>query len=208
MKRILITLTAFLISCGGDTPDYTPPQCSVDVFGDSLFYGPTLDPKPAARLQHLTGVPINDFSQSGRTFADFIQKSQQVIELSKSPIVVIELGGNDSFKPTTTDEYQQMVLTAMGMFRNQHLIFITFVPLEVIDGNDFWTPPVVSAVKSYNTRLLELAVTYDLDLVRWDLVPYTNWQTDTIDGVHRTQDAMELLLQPLSHAISKACKML
>lgn len=207
MIKLSIALALALTACGGGGEPVAPPvECSVDVFGDSLFYGPTLTPSPATSLTTMTGVTINDHSQMGRTLANLIQEQTHALAVSKSHIVVIELGGNDSFKPTTADEYEQMIHEVRRMFSDRHILFITFVPLDVIEDNIFWTTAVVEAVSSYNTRLLSLADTHSLDLVRWDLVPYAGWQVDTIDGVHRTQAAMDQLLIPLARSITTACE--
>ena len=202
MKRFIITLAvSVLTACGGGSD-----TCTVEIYGDSQLYRPTLAIKPADRLSELTGHRIIDHSVIGQTYTEFASRLSTVVAHSEpGSIVVIELGGNDAFIPISDDGYEALVRQTLVAFPDRQIIFITFVPLDVIPDNIFWTEPVVSAIHGYNQRLLKIADQRGLTLVRWDLVPYAGWQTDTIDGVHRTQAAMERLLGPLSDQISTMC---
>ena len=190
---------------------------SVELNGDSVMYGQGLDVRPSAYLQELLPeLNIQDKSQVGLALDSLVkgystpwlngpvprlgvQFAFNSIERT-ADIVVISLGGNDAYSDLSPVVFEEQLRGVIQRVKDEGRI-------PVLTGIVQLTPSAMGFDYLTVNRAIELnsitqKIAQDMNVVNanWDSVEYKGL-IDTIDGIHRSQPASNLLVQRLAETI-------
>lgn len=221
MRTIIVLCVIILVlclgSCGGSS-DISPfSPLKVELNGDSIVYGQGLDARPSVYLQSL--LPefiIEDKSQVGLTLDSLVKGystpwvNGPVPRLGIQPpfnqiertadVVVISLGGNDAYSGLSPDEFEVELREVIQVIKDEGR-------MPVLTGIVQLTPSTYGFNYSTVQRAIELnertkVVARDMNVLNsnWDTVEYLGL-LDTLDGIHRTQQASNLLIERLASTL-------
>lgn len=201
-RKFLVTLlSALLAACGGGGT--STKTCTVELIGDSILNGYNLQVTPAEYIKNaFSSVNIIQNTANGESLNSFIKNYKYD---TNADVVIFQLGLNDSLSKEAFDNFENNldVFLSKNISQGKKVVLTSIVKIDA-GQSDFWTPEVKERAIILNSIVLHYTRKYNLDNARWDLVPYA--YDDTIDGVHRIQDASNRLTSLLFPYISKQCK--
>lgn len=215
MKYAVIIYLLLLFGCGGNEPR----QLSVELNGDSILHGHELVVKPAARLAQIRpNLVVYDRTESGLTLNSLftgyekawingpiprlgIQAPFNEIKRT-SNIVVISLGGNDAYGNLSIIEFERQLRDIINLIRQEGRIPLVTGIVQLTATDIGFDQDTVDRSIEFN-RVIE-KVTLELNVLNanWDTVEY-NGLIDTIDGIHRTQEASDRLVVRLAETLDQ-----
>jgi len=210
VRSVIALSVVLLLSCGGSS--VTPLK--VELNGDSIVYGQGLDVRPSVYLQSLLpDVIIEDKSQVGLTLDSLVRGYSTpwvdgpVPRLGTQPpfnqiertadIVVISLGGNDAYAGLSPDEFEVELREVIQVIKGEGRVPVLTGIVQLTPSTYGFDYPTVQRAIELNERTKVIAKDMNVINVNWDTVEY-NGLLDTLDGIHRTQQASNLLIERLA----------
>lgn len=212
---------ATLTACGGggsDSADPTQAKAAqslvVELDGDSIMYGPTLNPRPGAKLaQLLPNAVVQDKGVSGLTMRDLFSgyttpctgcAPSQIGPQPKfsaitrtADVVVIELGGNDAYGNLPYEQFEQELVDTLQLLKSEGRTPVV-TGIVHVDPGPVFTAEVVGRIAVLNSITHSIAQQLNVADAHWDNVPNSS---TTIDTVHRDQASSDNLVARLAETI-------
>ncbi len=218
MKKLIaiIFAAAVLTACGGGggggaasfpvgvpttpvvttpTPAVEAPVCTVALFGDSILHGGynvsfrlAIPPADNLKIQR-SKYTVSDYSYNGGNAVQYLP--EYLNKTVDSRIVVIEFGVNDAGNGLVYEYPMRQMLD-----RAKALNKIIIIPGIVKSAEPF------ARYNEYNNIAKNLASEYGATWAGWDEVTF-NKDTDTMDGLHPTQEYSNRLVEALSSTLDK-----
>lgn len=210
-----------------DVPPIVDTRPIVELNGDSIMYGQGLAIRPAETLQQLLpNYKIVDKSVTGLTMDGLFkgyttawvggppprfgpQPAFSLIE-RKAKYVVIALGGNDAYGNLPLNVFEAQLQGIINTIKAEGRIpvvtgIIPVTPISVsispiMGPSPVFDMPTVIRTVQFNTSTNLIADLFKVPNAFWSTVEYTGL-VDTIDGIHRTQEASDKLMVRLADTI-------
>lgn len=218
IRKIAYTATtALLVSCGGGSALEnavqnlpTEPTCSIDMYGDSIFYGYTLPIRGWQILSPMLppGSKITDKTVPGLAMAQIWngqlpwQGSPFINDTRSGTVVILEFGTNDAYWafdiPTSLSYLNQAIKQLKAEGRG---VVVASIPQWF---NGYFNPTQAAAAVQWNAGAAQVAYNNGAQYVDLTSVPGDN-AGNTIDGMHRTQSGLALLFSAVIPALRSAC---
>jgi len=217
VKYVALFLLALLLSCGGT--GYKP---SVELNGDSIMHGQGLEVKPSVYLQELLpDFIIEDKSQVGLTLDSLVKGystpwlNGPVPRLGVQPefnsikrtadIVVISLGGNDAYSSLSPDVFRTELIEVIQRIKDEGRTPVLTGIVQLTPSASGFDSLTVHRAIELNSIINEVAKDTNVVSANWDTAEYNGLQ-DTLDGIHRTQEASDILMQQLALTLKQVIK--
>lgn len=214
MKYLTVLITLALVlslgSCGGSTER----SFKVELNGDSIVSGLGLEVKPSLYLKELLpDWTIEDKAQVGLTLDSLVkgystpwvngptpdlgvQLPFSEIERT-SDIVVISLGGNDAYGALPKDLFESNLRSVIKDIRDEGRIPVLTGIVQLTPSASGFDSETVKRAIELNTITKKISKELNVLNAEWDTVEYIGL-VDTLDGIHRTQSANNLLIERLA----------
>lgn len=192
----------------------------VTLDGDSILYGPELERNVAATMRSLRPAwTVDDRGVGGLLLRSLIAGYQEpypgappeVFPRGPQPpyaqvqrsthFVVVEPGGNDAWALLGADEFEANMRSAINTLQAEGRVPI-LTGIVDFTVSDAWSQEFKDRRDEYNAITHRLATEYGLQNAGWG-EDYQGPQ-DTIDGLHRTQEASDRLAAQLVQAVERA----
>ena len=184
------------------------------------MYGQGLDIRPSAYLQELLPeFNIQDKSQVGLTLDSLVKGystpwlNGPVPRLGVQPafnsiertadIVVISLGGNDAYSALSPLDFEVQLTQVVQRIKDEGRTPILTGIVQLTPSTMGFDSLTVDRAIELNSITQKVAQNMKIQNANWDTVEYKGL-IDTIDGVHRTQTASNLLAQRLAETIKSS----
>lgn len=212
-RWIIPAILIHLTSCGGGAT--SSPDCSIEINGDSILVGPTLQETPIQTLQRLNpSLKIIDKTVIGLTLADLYlgytspYKNGPIAPqmpfksiLRTSRFIVIELGGNDALG--SIDSYESQLRDIVQTVLSEKRIPILTGIIQLSPGPIF-DQASIDRTLQINAIQHRIALEFGIPISTFDQGPFDPTK-DTIDLIHRTQAASIVLMEKLNTTIVSVC---
>ena len=205
-----------LLGCGGGS---APAPVSVEIYGDSITFGPAIERNVAAQVEALRpgwtvddrsavgldlrdlvtgyaepfpGAPKSDYPKGAQPAFDKVQRSAR--------FVVIELGGNDALSEWPPEQFEADLRSVIDVLVREGRAPV-MTGIVGVPPSDYFTPAAMARRDVLNAITHKVAQAYGL--------PHAGWgedyrgESDTHDQIHRTQAASDRLAALLVAAIEK-----
>ena len=208
---LCLSLAVLSISaCGGGGHSEESKVISVELFGDSILTAPGILTKPSVRLKELnpswdiydngySGLALTSLVNGLSTPEHNIKKFSEVV--LKGCYVVISAGGNDALGLLDAGEFRSNLLSAVSHVEAQKRIPV-LTGIVDIPLSEFATQERLDRRNQFNDITLEVARVKGLEHAGWGEDKEGN--SETIDGIHRTQKTSDRLAFLLSETIKRA----
>ena len=206
-----------LLGCGGGGSGSEP--VTVEIYGDSITFGPAIDRNVAAQVRQLRpGWAVEDHSAVGLNLAELVvgyaepYPGAPASEYPKGPqpafdkvqrsarFVVIELGGNDALSERPPEQFEADLRTVIDVLVREGRVPV-LTGIVGVPPSAYFTPAALTRRDVLNAITHRVAQAYGL--------PHAGWgedyrgDADTHDQIHRTQAASDRLAALLVAAIEK-----
>ena len=206
-----------LLGCGGGS---APAPVSVEIYGDSITFGPAIERNVAAQVRQLRPAwAVEDHSAVGLNLAELVvgyaepYPGAPASEYPKGPqpafgkvqrsarFVVIELGGNDALSERPLEQFESDLRSVIDTLVREGRVPV-LTGIVGVPPSDYFTPAALARRDVLNAITRRVAQSYGL--------PHAGWgedyqgEADTHDLIHRTQAASDRLAALLVAAIEKA----
>jgi lysophospholipase L1-like esterase len=220
-KWIFCFLFQLFTGCGGggDATVGQPTQqkFSVEVNGDSIVVGPTLSPAPLELLARLhpdweivnkavLGLTlhslVNGYSTpyDGGAVPESGPQSPFAQVPRQSKVVVIAMGGNDAYSNYSLETFENDLRNVVTTLKSEgRIVVLTGIVKLVVAGAS--NQATVDLALEMNTIIRRVATDMGAIHGGWDEVEFAG-VSETIDGIHRTQEASNRLVLQLSKTLS------
>ena len=209
-----------LLGCGGGGSGSEP--VTVEIYGDSITFGPAIGRNVAAQVKALRpgwlvddrsaaglnlrdlvtgyaepfpGAPKSDYPKGAQPAFDKVQRSAR--------FVVIELGGNDALSERPPEQFEADLRSVIDVLVREGRAPV-MTGIVGVPPSDYFTPAAMARRDVLNAITHKVAQAYGL--------PHAGWgedyrgDADTHDLIHRTQAASDRLAALLVAAIEKGEK--
>ena len=206
-----------LLGCGGGGSGSEP--VTVEIYGDSITFGPAIERNVAAQVEALRpgwtvddrsavgldlrdlvtgyaepfpGAPKSDYPKGAQPAFDKVQRSAR--------FVVIELGGNDALSDRPPEQFEADLRTVIDVLVREGRVPV-LTGIVGVPPSAYFTPAAMARRDVLNAITHRVAKSYSL--------PHAGWgedyqgESDTHDLIHRTQAASDRLAALLVAAIEK-----
>lgn len=210
IKSVLSIFILALAGCGGGGDE--PSRQSVTLDGDSILFGAALSVKPADVLRS-AGFDVDDRAAVGLNLKDMVsgydepypgapasdfplgpQPAYERVQRS-TQFVVIEAGVNDSFILRSAELFEADMRHVIEVVLREGR-FPVLTGIVQLGEHPFVNDAVQKLRAEYDAITIQLADEYGLRHARWGDDPL-----ETMDGIHRTQEASNRLAQRLVSAM-------
>lgn len=214
-------MSVALLACGGGGGDDSPAPVSVEVYGDSILVGPTLERNVAAQMRALRpGWAVLDVSASGSGLQlvlhgytepypgappDAYPAGPQPPLAERAKVgryQVIAVGGNDALVGNSADGFEAGLREAVQIIRAEGRVPV-FTGIVNAPPGEAFTPAVLRRRDELNAITLRLAAELGISHAAWG-EDYLGEQDVIADRIHRTQEASDRLAALLIEAIERA----
>lgn len=209
-----------LLGCGGGGSGGEP--VTVEIYGDSITFGPAIERNVAAQVEALRpgwtvddrsavgldlrdlvtgyaepfpGAPKSDYPKGAQPAFDKVQRSAR--------FVVIELGGNDALSERPTEQFEADLRSVIDVLVREGRVPV-LTGIVGVPPSAYFTPAALTRRDVLNTITHRVAQSYGLQHAGWG-EDYLG-ESDTHDQIHRTQAASDRLAALLVAAIEKGEK--
>ncbi len=216
MRTILpLALCLILQACGGG--EASSSVVTVEINADSIYSATGIKVTCAQMLP--AGWVVEDRSVAGLTLHSLYTGYSEVWAVGPlgkngvqsafaeakhtSHFVVVELGGNDTYNGYPSDRYESELRAILGNIQasGKTAVVTGTVPLRPATvGMPGLDAATVARTVVLNAIVHRLAAEFGARDAHWDTVPFDP-ANDTLDGIHRTEPALRLLVQRLQWAI-------
>lgn len=223
VRAFLMAFAIALVGCGGGGPEKSDDVVSVEIYGDSILIGPTLQRNVAAQMRALRpGWSVVDVSASGSGLQLVLHGYNEPYPnapheaypagpqkaLSRRQMVaryqVIAVGGNDALLGNDPAVFEAGLREAVQIIRSDGRVPIISGIVNAPAGDAF-TPRVLLLRDELNAITLRVAM--ELGVVHAGWGEDYRGDADVIgDRIHRTQDASDRLAALLVAAVESAHK--
>lgn len=206
-----------LVGCGGGGAN--PAAVTVEIYGDSITFGPAIERNVAAQVKALRpGWTVDDRSAVGLDLRDLVtgyaepfagaapsdypkgaQPAFDKVQRS-ARFVVIELGGNDALSERSPEQFEADLRSVIDVLIREGRVPV-LTGIVGVPPSDYFTPAAMARRDVLNAITHKVAQAYGL--------PHAGWgedylgESDTHDQIHRTQAASDRLAALLVAAIEK-----
>lgn len=206
MFRIIGIIFLVLISgCGGGSSS----NISIEIQSDSICAATKIPRTCADSLKLLdSSIQVENHALGGMTMKRLAESNFYQIN-HQSKYIVLTLGGNDALDNYSEDEYRNEVIKFVNFVRSVGSIpILTGAPIIKAYGPDyfpqtqFFDQSAVDRLTQFNLIIRKICIDMNVPDAHWDTVEF-NPLTDTVDGIHRTQEANDRLVLRLYQTITK-----
>lgn len=210
-----------LSGCGGGSTSEPPEpvRISVDFFGDSLWRGLGVDvslvqqvriQRPEWAVGDYTAVGLLLRSLMAGYEEPYVNAPAASFPLGPQPpfeavkrngrFTVISLGGNDAYSLSSVEQFEKELRQAIAIVQSEGRVpVLTGIP--GVPVGDVFNQSVIDRCKEMNQVTLDVAEELRLPHARW--ADDYRGPSDTIDGIHRTQEASDRLATLLIKTIGQ-----
>lgn len=222
---LFFALLILLVACGGGggSDDQAPPAPSLEIYGDSIPFGPGIERNVAAQIRALRPEwTVMDYSAGGVDLRDVLHGYQEpypgaspdvypqgpqpafAVKAKASRYQVIALGGNDALGMQQPASFEAGLRELIGIARAEGRVPILTGIVNAPTG-EFFTQAVLERRGELNAITLSLAAELGLQHAGWG-EDYRG-EVDVIhDRIHRTQVASDRLAALLVAAVERAAQ--
>jgi hypothetical protein len=225
IRSLIVSMTFLIVSCGGSSPSSpslpSAKTCTIELNSDSIMAGVgilrfsssmfTLRPSYQIVDKAVVGLSLKSLVNGYTTpYAGApIPAFGKQIEFSNtarlSSVVLIEQGAIDALELADPDVFHQQFESILQVIIAEGRIPVVtgIVPITLVPGGLF-NQQVIDRSAQLNSIINELAAKYGVLNAEWRTVPYYG-VVDTIDDIHRTQDAANRLILRTLDVLDTAC---
>lgn len=206
-----------LLGCGGGGSGSEP--VTVEIYGDSITFGPAIERNVAAQIKALrpgwtiddrsavgldlrelvtgyaepfAGAPKSDYPKGAQPAFDKVQRSAR--------FVVIELGGNDALSERPPEQFEADLRSVIDVLIREGRVPV-LTGIVGVPPSAYFTPAAMARRDVLNAITHKVAQAYGLQHAGWG-EDYRG-EADTHDLIHRTQAASDRLAALLVSVIEK-----
>lgn len=210
-------MSVALLGCGGGGSGNEP--VTVEIYGDSITFGPAIDRNVAAQVRQLRpGWAVEDHSAVGLNLAELVvgyaepYPGAPASEYPKGPqpafdkvqrsarFVVIAAGGNDALAQRTPEQFESDLRSVIDTLVREGRVPV-LTGIVGVPPSDYFTPAALARRDVLDAITARLASTYGVRHAHWG-EDYLG-EADTHDLIHRTQAASDRLAALLVAAIER-----
>lgn len=206
-----------LVGCGGGGS--TPAAVTVEIYGDSITFGPAIERNVAAQVEALrpgwtvddrsavgldlrelvtgyaepfAGAPKSDYPKGAQPAFDKVRRSAR--------FVVIELGGNDALSERPPEQFEADLRSVIDTLVREGRVPV-LTGIVGVPPSDYFTPAALARRDVLDAITARVAIAYGVRHAHWGK-DYQG-ESDTLDKIHRTQAASDRLAALLVAAIER-----
>lgn len=217
---LLFLLIISLLGCGGGGSGSVQETKSVELNGDSLMYGESLNQNiPTYIKSKYPNWTIDSRAVGGLSLKSLVSgysepysgadkkiyprgpQIQFSQELHVSKIIVLEFGANDAYNSCSVQEFESNLRSAIKSIYGFGSVPV-LVTIPIFDTSGVFSTDVALLTASYNVAIRKIGVENSISIAELDTVPFV--MSDTIDGIHRTQAASNVFGDMIISAILAA----
>lgn len=211
-RKFISSLLLLLTSCGGGSGSSSQAEIvTLELNGDSILYGPGLNKVSIVLLKELKpkwividkavgGLTLNALYKG--YIVPYLNAKPEVFPLGpqlpfrdvkrNSKFIVIEVGGNDAYNQLPAEIFEAQLREMISILKSENRVpIITGIP-GMIAGDTF-NQDTVDRILVNNAIMRKVTKEMNVIHAGWDTYPF-NPLTDTIDGIHRSQEALNNLV--------------
>lgn len=213
-----IFLMALLLAACGGGGGSDPIPCTMSVEGDSIIDSPGIDVRPLQRLATLrTKWTIEDRGVGGLNMDNLMKGYErpypeaQISRLGPqlpfkdakrtAHYIVIELGANDALREGSPEVYEGQLRQAVAIIKAEGREPVITGLVKIPAADTFQEKHVLIRDKM-NEKAKTVSTELGITFADFDSVPFAGL-TDTIDTIHRTQEASDRVAQRLAETMDK-----
>lgn len=214
MKYIIALVFILLYGCGG-----SESPLKVELNGDSAMFGHGLDVKPDARLKELRPeLIIENKAESGLTLNSLMSGYSKTwingpvprlgiqppfAEIKRtSDVVVISLGANDAYGNLSIIEFERQLRTVISTIQSEGRVPVITGVVQLTASPTGFDQGTVSRSIEFDRVIMRVTTELNVLNANWATVEY-NGLSDTIDQIHRTQQASDRLVIRLAETLDR-----